>query len=105
MIWITQKTPRQTVLLLLRVFIATGTCLPSRCLATLGGRARQGDIISLFSLLSYFEKISRLMRSRCCVCVSVYPIIVARQRLGRNVTAVTNIQATIQELLDTSFSM
>jgi hypothetical protein len=51
------------------------------------------------------------------VCVSVYPPIVARQRLGkfppivarqrlgRNVTAVTNTFATIEELLDASFSM
>jgi hypothetical protein len=63
------------------------------------------------------------------VCVSVYPLtfagqrlgknplivarqrlgknppIVARQRLGRNVTAVTNTRATVEELLDASFSM
>jgi hypothetical protein len=65
------------------------------------------------------------MGSRCClcvcecvrVCVSVYPpvvarqrlgknpLIVARQRLGRNVTALTNIHAPIEELLDASFSM
>jgi hypothetical protein len=49
------------------------------------------------------------MRSSCClyvyVLVSVYPPIVARQRFGRNVTAVTNIHATIEELLDASFSM
>jgi hypothetical protein len=32
-------------------------------------------------------------------------LIVARQRLGRNVTAVTNTHATIEELLDASFSM
>jgi hypothetical protein len=49
------------------------------------------------------------MRSRCCVCVCVcvclcIPPIVARQRLGRNVTAVTNTHATIEELLDASFS-
>jgi hypothetical protein len=31
--------------------------------------------------------------------------IVARQRLGRNVTAVTNTYATIEEFLDASFSM
>jgi hypothetical protein len=67
------------------------------------------------------------MRSRCCL--SVYPPIVARQRLGKNplvvarqrfgkntpmvprqrlgkkVTAVTNIHARIAELLDASFSM
>jgi hypothetical protein len=36
---------------------------------------------------------------------SVYPLTVARQRLGRNVTAVTNAHATIDELLDASFSM
>jgi hypothetical protein len=60
----------------------------------------------LLSLLSYFEKNeSRLLRSRClcecaCVCVCVSPLsflgessvkippIVARQRLGRNVTAI-----------------
>jgi hypothetical protein len=59
---------------------------------------------------------SRLMISRCCVCVSAYSPIVARQRLGRNppiaalqrlgrnVTAVTNTHATIEELLDASFS-
>jgi hypothetical protein len=33
------------------------------------------------------------------------PPIVARQRLGRKVTAVTNTHATIEELLDASFSM
>jgi hypothetical protein len=50
-------------------------------------------------------------------CVSVYPpivarqrlgknpLIVARQRLGRNVTSVTNTHATVKELLDASFSM
>jgi hypothetical protein len=52
-----------------------------------------------------------------CVCVSLHPPIVARQRLGnnpvivawqrlgRNFTAVTNTHATIKELLDSSFSM
>jgi hypothetical protein len=33
------------------------------------------------------------------------PLIVARRRLGRNVTAVTNTHATIEELLDASFSI
>jgi hypothetical protein len=38
--------------------------------------------------------------------MSVYrPPIVARQRLGRNVTAVTNTHAAIEELLKESFSM
>jgi hypothetical protein len=59
------------------------------------------------------------MRPHCCscVCVFVYPLIVtrqrigknppiiARQRVGRNVTAVTNTHTTIEELLDASFSM
>jgi hypothetical protein len=71
-----------------------------------------------FSLIFCFEKESRLMRSRCvCVCVSVSPLIVARhwlgknplivarQRLCRNVTGVKNTHATIEELLDASFSM
>jgi hypothetical protein len=39
------------------------------------------------------------------VCLYVYPPIVARQRLGKNVTAATNTQATIEGLLDMSFSM
>jgi hypothetical protein len=65
------------------------------------------------------KKQSRLMRSRCClcVCVSVYPLIVAREQLGKNphivarqklstnVTMVTNTHATIEEWLDASFSM
>jgi hypothetical protein len=33
----------------------------------------------------------------------VHHILVARQRLGKNVTAATNAQATIEELLDKSF--
>jgi hypothetical protein len=70
------------------------------------------------------------MRSRCCLCVYLcIPLIVARQRLGKNplivarqrlgknpsifvrqrigrkVTAVTNTNETIEELLDASFSM
>jgi hypothetical protein len=36
------------------------------------------------------------------VCLYVY---VARQRLGKNVTAATKLHATIEELLDASFSM
>jgi hypothetical protein len=35
----------------------------------------------------------------------VYPPIVARQRLGKNVTAATNTHETIEELLDVSFSI
>jgi hypothetical protein len=37
------------------------------------------------------------------VCLYVYPPIVARQQLGKNVTAATH--ATIEEFLDASFSM
>jgi hypothetical protein len=39
------------------------------------------------------------------LCVYVYPSILARQRLGKNITAATNTHATTEELLDTSFSM
>jgi hypothetical protein len=56
------------------------------------------------------------MRSRCCLCVCIphivakqrlgkNPLIVARQWLGRTVTAVTNTHAKIEELLDASFSI
>jgi hypothetical protein len=33
------------------------------------------------------------------------PATVAREQLGKNVTAITNTHATIEELLDASFSM
>jgi hypothetical protein len=39
------------------------------------------------------------------VCIYVYPPIVARQRLGKNGTAPTDTQATLEELLNASFSM
>jgi hypothetical protein len=39
------------------------------------------------------------------VCLYVNPPIVARQRLGKNVNAAKNIYETIEELLDTTFSM
>jgi hypothetical protein len=39
------------------------------------------------------------------LCLYVYPLIVARQRLGRNVIAATNTQVTTEELLDVPFSM
>jgi hypothetical protein len=44
------------------------------------------------------------MISRFCLCVPVHLLTVARQRLGRNLTAVTNTHA-IEELLDAQFSM
>jgi hypothetical protein len=37
--------------------------------------------------------------------MNVYPPTVARQRLGENVTAETNEHATIEEVLDVSFSI
>jgi hypothetical protein len=43
--------------------------------------------------------------SHSSVYLYVYPPTVARQGIGRNVTAATNIHATIEELLDASFSM
>jgi hypothetical protein len=47
-----------------------------------------------------------IIPSHQSVCLYVYPPhIVARQRLGKNVTAGTNTHATIEELLDASFSM
>jgi hypothetical protein len=39
------------------------------------------------------------------VCLYVYPPSIARQRIGKNVTVATNTHATIEELLDASFSM
>jgi hypothetical protein len=39
------------------------------------------------------------------VCLYVYPTIVAKQLIGKNVTAVTNTHVTIEELLDESFSI
>jgi hypothetical protein len=39
------------------------------------------------------------------VCLYTYHPIVARQRLGKNITAATNTHATIEELLDASFSL
>jgi hypothetical protein len=39
------------------------------------------------------------------VCLYVYPPIFATQRLFKNVTAATNTQSTIEELLDALFSM
>jgi hypothetical protein len=39
------------------------------------------------------------------VCLYVYPPIVARQRLDKNVTEANNTHATIKELLDASFSV
>jgi hypothetical protein len=35
----------------------------------------------------------------------VHPLIVARQLLSKNVTVATNTDATVEELLDASFSM
>jgi hypothetical protein len=35
----------------------------------------------------------------------VYPHVVAKQRLGKNITAATNTEAKIKEILDASFSM
>jgi hypothetical protein len=39
------------------------------------------------------------------VCLYVYPPIVARQRIGTNVTTATNTHETIEELFDGSFSV
>jgi hypothetical protein len=39
------------------------------------------------------------------VCLNLYPLIVARQRLGKNINVSTNTRARIEELLDATFSM
>jgi hypothetical protein len=39
------------------------------------------------------------------VCLYAYPLLVARQRLGKSVTAATNTHETVKELLDAPFSM
>jgi hypothetical protein len=39
------------------------------------------------------------------VCLYVYPVIVARQRLGKKVTAATNTHTTIEGLFEATFSM
>jgi hypothetical protein len=39
------------------------------------------------------------------VCLYVYPTLLTRQRLGKNIIAATNIRAAIEQLLDASFSM
>jgi hypothetical protein len=50
------------------------------------------------TLYLYFPPVS------LCVCMC-NPLIVVRQRLGKNVPAATNTHATREELLDASFSM
>jgi hypothetical protein len=49
----------------------------------------------------------RLMRLPCCLLpsVTVYPHIVARQRLRKNVIAAMNTHGIIENLLDAAFSM
>jgi hypothetical protein len=52
--------------------------------------------------MTYFINTSTSHQS---VCLYVNPSVVTRQRLGKNVTAATNTQETIGELLDASFSI
>jgi hypothetical protein len=44
------------------------------------------------------------MRLHCCLCVCI-PFTVARQRLGNPVPAAKNTHATIDEMLEASYSM
>jgi hypothetical protein len=60
---------------------------------------REGGLLLICSLLS-----SRRLSSLCAN-VSVYPPIIARQRLGKNVTVATNTHTKIEELLDVSLYM
>jgi hypothetical protein len=46
-----------------------------------------------------------LHKSLSSVCMYMFPLIIARQRLFKNVTSATNTHVTIEELLDTSFSL
>jgi hypothetical protein len=60
-----------------RIFVATGTCLPSRCLAYgdtyIYMHRQQGDIISLLLFLAAFTYFEIMLLPVCvCVCVSPY---------------------------------
>jgi hypothetical protein len=57
-----------------------------------------------FCLLSLFWKNRVGLWDHVAVCASI-PLIVARQRLGKSVTAVMNTHAKIEELLDSLFLM
>jgi hypothetical protein len=45
------------------------------------------------------------MRSPCCYVSVCFPLIVVKQRHDKHVTAATNTYATIEELMEESFSM
>jgi hypothetical protein len=45
-----------------------------------------------------------LHKSLSSACVIVYPSIVGRQRLGKNVTSAKNTHETIEEMMEASFS-
>lgn len=67
----------------------------------------QRDMFHFISLLFHIKK-NRHMRSPCslCGCLSVYvPLTVARQRLGKSIPPATNTHATMEKLLDASFSV
>jgi hypothetical protein len=57
-------------------------------------------------MFPYVESKGRFMRTPCsldiCMCI---PYIVDSQRLGKNVSTEQNTQATIEELLELSFSL
>jgi hypothetical protein len=46
-----------------------------------------------------------LHRSHLSVCLYMYPFIIARQRIDKNFNRARNIDATIEELLHSSFSI
>jgi hypothetical protein len=60
-----------------------------------------------FSLISLFwkKKNKEAYDIQLAVCVSLFPPVVARQRLSEHVPAATNTRATIEVLLYASFSM
>jgi hypothetical protein len=67
----THRHTRPTVLLLLRVFVTAGTCLPSRCLATIGGYTYRhrlmdsGAMICMANLINIGSGIQKLMGAGC----------------------------------------
>jgi hypothetical protein len=75
-------------------------CVRARVYPPIVARQRLGKNPSLLGNASVKIPLSLLGNGSAKI-----PLIVARQRLGTNVTAVTNTHATIEELLDASFSM
>jgi hypothetical protein len=64
--------------------------------------------MKLHNIMAHHEPISAAYFINSCyqfVCLYVYASIIARQRLGKNVTTETNTHVTTGELLEASFYM